>query len=85
MKHNLGFTVKRIICLIIAVIMALPLSAFAYRPTVGDEEKTAVQEFKKELITLKKLGVYSFDDISEIDAEKKITRAEFSEYRKGDG
>ena len=56
MKHNLGFTVKRIICLIIAVIMALPLSAFAYRPTVGDEEKTAVQEFKKELITLKKLG-----------------------------
>ena len=80
MKHNLGFTVKRIICLIIAVIMALPLSAFAYRPTVGDEEKTAVQEFKKELITLKKLGVYSFDDISEIDAEKKITRAEFSEY-----
>ena len=39
MKHNLGFTVKRIICLIIAVIMALPLSAFAYRPTVGDEEK----------------------------------------------
>lgn len=80
MKHNLGFTVKRIICLIIAVIMALPLSAFAYRPTVGDEEKTAVQEFKKELITLKKLGVYSFDDISEVDAEKKITRAEFSEY-----
>lgn len=80
MKNNFVLSAKRFISLAIAVLFVLPMSIFAYQPAIDTADDSVVYKYKKEILTLKKLGVYAFDDLSEVDGEKKITRAEFSEY-----
>lgn len=79
---------KSIICGFLLICILTTINGFAYTITdftndsVNTETETEkeLEDIKKQAVILKKLGVFSFDDVSEIDVEKKITRAEFADY-----
>lgn len=74
-------TLKKYISIFTIVCMVLTqLTALAYYKPASENVDSEPINCEKEMITLKKLGVFSFDDISEIDVDKKVTRAEFADY-----
>lgn len=74
---------KEILC--VFLVMLLSVSSIANIANVCAYEKLESGEIQnsditKQLTTLKKLGVFSFDGIDEVESDRKVTRAEFAVY-----
>lgn len=76
-----GFLIyKRFVCVLLVVLLSASaiVNVCAYENIVAREIQNS--DIIKQFTTLKKLGVFSFNDIDEIEPDRKVTRAEFADY-----
>lgn len=71
---------KELLCVFLVMLLSVSsiINVCAYEELESGEIQNS--DITKQLTTLKKLGVFSFDSIDEVEADRKVTRAEFADY-----